>query len=54
MSGEEGGFLRDFLRFLREEKKWWLGPIVVVLALLAVFILLTERSALLPAIYALF
>jgi uncharacterized protein DUF5989 len=38
----------------RLTKKWWLGPIVVVLALLAVFILLTERSALLPAIYALF
>ena len=55
MSAPAGkGLLAEFLQFLREEKKWWLGPIVVILALLVIFILLTERTALLPGIYALF
>ncbi|MFQ5669017.1 MAG: DUF5989 family protein [Acidobacteriota bacterium] len=46
--------LAEFLQFLRQEKKWWLAPIVIVLGLLGIFIVLTESSALLPAIYALF
>ena len=44
----------EFFQFLREEKKWWLAPILLILGLLGLFIVLTESSALLPAIYALF
>jgi hypothetical protein len=46
--------LGEFVQFLREEKKWWLAPILLILGLLSIFIVLTESSALLPAIYALF
>ncbi|MCR4439567.1 MAG: DUF5989 family protein [bacterium] len=52
-----GKYLRligELWRFLRIRKKWWLGPILVVLVLLSVLILLTEGSALAPFIYALF
>ena len=52
-----GKYLRligELWQFLRVRKKWWLGPILLVLVLLSVFILLTEGSALAPFIYALF
>ncbi|MGQ9561099.1 MAG: DUF5989 family protein [Candidatus Oleimicrobiaceae bacterium] len=52
-----GRYLRlvgELWQFLRVRKKWWLGPILVVLVLLSVLILLTEGSALAPFIYALF
>lgn len=52
-----GKYLRlvgELWQFLRVRKKWWLGPILVVLVLLSVLILLTEGSALAPFIYALF
>jgi hypothetical protein len=29
------GIVREFLQFLAENKKWWLLPIIVVLALLS-------------------
>lgn len=40
--------------FMKERKKWWLGPIIFVLLLLGVFIVLTQGSALAPFIYTLF
>ena len=40
--------------FMKIRKKWWLGPIVVVMLLLSVLIVLTEGSAVAPFIYALF
>lgn len=46
--------LHEFFQFLRQEKKWWLAPILIILGLLSIFIVLTESSSLLPAIYALF
>ena len=46
--------LGEFLQFLRQEKKWWLGPILILLGLMSIVIVLTESSTLLPAIYALF
>jgi hypothetical protein len=45
---------KEFLEFLKHRKKWWLTPIVVLLALLGTLIVLTEGSALAPFIYALF
>jgi hypothetical protein len=46
--------VREFWAYLRIRKKWWLGPIILVLALLAVFIVLTEGTAIAPFIYSLF
>jgi len=39
---------------IRENKKWWLLPWLVVLAFLGIFMSLTGNASLLPAIYALF
>jgi hypothetical protein len=44
----------EYLTFLRERKKWWLLPIVVLLLALGAIIVLTQGSALAPFIYALF
>lgn len=45
---------KEFFIFLKEEKLWWITPIVLVLLLLSLFIFLTEGSAVLPFIYAVF
>jgi NAD/NADP transhydrogenase beta subunit len=44
----------DYLAFLRQNKKWWLLPLVVVLLALGVLVVLTQGTALAPFIYALF
>jgi hypothetical protein len=46
--------LREFVGFLRKEKKWWLVPLVVVLLLLGTLLVLVEGSAVAPFIYTLF
>jgi hypothetical protein len=40
--------------FMRERKKWWLGPIVAVLVLFSALIALTQGSAVAPFIYTIF
>jgi len=44
----------EYLRFLRQQKKWWVLPIAIALLLLGAIIVLTQGSALAPFIYALF
>ncbi len=44
----------EYLRFLKEHKKWWLLPIVLILTLLGVIIVFAQTSALAPFIYTLF
>jgi hypothetical protein len=46
--------LAEYFSFLKEHKKWWLLPIVVVLVLFGLLIVLTKGSALAPFIYTLF
>ncbi len=46
--------IKEFWEFLKIRKKWWLGPIVVMLLLLGMLIAFTQSSALAPFIYALF
>ena len=43
----------EFLLFLKENKKWWLLPIVIVSVLLGV-LLIVGQSAAAPFIYTLF
>ena len=49
---------RELLLFLflaiKENRRWWLLPLLLVLALLSIFVSLTGNTSLLPAIYALF
>jgi hypothetical protein len=40
--------------FLRERKKWWLGPIILVLVLFGGLLVLAQGSAVAPFIYTLF
>jgi len=39
---------------IKENKKWWLLPVLAVLALLGLFTGLSGNQSILPAIYALF
>ena len=47
------GIVREFIDFLRYNKKWWLTPIVVVLLLIGMLIVLAAGPAA-PFIYTLF
>lgn len=47
-------FLRDLWLFLKERKKWWLVPLVILIVLIAVLVVLGSTSALAPFIYTLF
>ena len=46
--------LREFWEFLKQEKKYWLTPIIVVLVLFGLLIVTTQSSAVAPFIYTLF
>ena len=46
--------LGEFWQFLRERKKYWLLPIVLVLVLLGLLVVFTTQSVLAPFIYTLF
>jgi hypothetical protein len=48
------GLLSELWAFMKVRKKWWLGPILLILGLLSLLIVFTEGSALAPFIYALF
>jgi hypothetical protein len=47
-------FLAEFWAFLRERKKFWLLPVLVVLALFGGLLVLSQGSAVAPFIYTLF
>ena len=47
-------FLKEFWDFLKERKKYWLLPIIIVLALFGALIVLSQGSAVAPFIYTLF
>ena len=48
------GIVAELWAFMKVRKKWWLGPIVVMLALLGLLIVFTQGSAVAPFIYTLF
>ena len=52
--GPRTGLLAEFWDFLKHNKKWWLLPMLAVLALLAAFILLAGHPGAAPFIYPLF
>ncbi len=49
-----GEVLAELWAFMRERKKFWLLPILVVLLLFGTLIVLTQGSAVAPFIYTLF
>ncbi len=46
--------LADLWAFMRERKKYWLGPIILVMVLLGALIVFAQGSSLAPFIYTLF
>ena len=46
--------LSEFWLFLRQEKKYWLAPIVFVFLLFGLLIVFSQTSAVAPFIYTLF
>lgn len=44
----------ELLKFLIQQKKYWIIPIIIVLVLLGLLILFTESSVLSPFVYTLF
>ena len=53
-SREKLGIVAELWSFMRVRKKWWLGPIVVMLGLLGLLVVFTQGSAVAPFIYTLF
>jgi hypothetical protein len=45
---------RDLWDFMRERKKWWLAPVMIVLALIGLLIVFGGTSAIAPFIYTIF
>lgn len=46
--------LREICGFLRERKKYWLGPILFMLGLIGLLVAVGESSALGPFVYPFF
>ena len=47
-------FLQDLWQFMRERKKFWLAPIIIVMVLLGALLVFAQGSAVAPFIYTLF
>ena len=48
------GIIGELLRFLWQQKLWWLIPMIVVLLLFVVLLVFAQGSAVGPFIYTLF
>lgn len=47
-------FLKEFWRFLKVRKKFWLAPILIIFLLFGGLVVLTQGSAVAPFIYTVF
>lgn len=47
-------FIKEFVEFLMERKKYWLFPVIIILFLFGALIVLSQGSALAPFIYTIF
>jgi hypothetical protein len=47
-------FFKEFWLFLKEQKRYWLAPILISLLLLAALIFFTRGAVVAPFIYTLF
>lgn len=44
----------EMIAFMKEEKLWWMSPILLMLLLVGSLLIVTQGSALAPLIYAMF
>lgn len=47
-------FFKDFVGFLRQRKKFWLAPLILVILGLGALIVFSQGSVVAPFIYTLF
>ena len=47
-------FIKEFYSFLKERKKYWLLPIIIILAIFGALIVLSQGSVVAPFIYTIF
>ena len=45
---------KEFLFFLRTEKRWWLVPLVLILLVMGLLLIFSASSPLAPLLYPLF
>ncbi len=48
------GLISELWAFMRVRKKWWLGPIILVMLLVGALLIVAQGSALAPFIYTIF
>lgn len=50
----KNGIVGELWAFMRTRKKWWLGPIIVMMLLVGALLIFAQGSALAPFIYTIF
>lgn len=45
---------KELWLFLKQGRRWWLAPLIILLVVLGMLLVLAQGSALAPFIYALF
>jgi len=48
------GLMGEFWLYMRERKKWWLLPVIVMMVALGSLLIFAKGSALAPFIYTIF
>jgi len=46
--------IKDLWAFLRERKKWWLLPVILILVTVGILLVLSSGTAVAPFVYTLF
>lgn len=54
MTSTSTSLVGELWAFMRERKKWWLLPIMVVMVLVGALLIFAQTSALAPFIYTIF
>lgn len=47
-------FIKEFIAFLRQRKKFWLIPIIIIMVLFGLLLIAAQNSVVAPFIYTLF
>jgi hypothetical protein len=48
------GLAGELWSFMRERKKWWLAPVILVMVIVGTLLVFAQGSALAPFIYTIF
>jgi hypothetical protein len=48
------GLVGELWAFMKERKKWWLAPVIVVMVVVGALLVFAQGSALAPFIYTIF